>query len=243
MLEQYIDAVISQAEADTEADPEKEKEEGESDKTEEEGKVKGEGEKGEEEGHKSPEPEDEQDESLQAAERDGEKVEEESEKNEFKEEKEEDVALMPEIDLREALDTLIGELPESQAMTESLSPSWTIKVFCKAHELHCNCRDKLYHLVAGIFPRLLPEDLAILPPDLLCEIVQEASAGDTAAFRPELVSATIDQYLLELADKKKLTVDVFSKLVKAVPTETRENHDALFQVLEKLLNSGKLILI
>ena len=147
----------------------------------------------------------------------------------------------PVVDIKEVIDTLVTELPETQTMTEALTPSWTVNLFCEADQLQCDCRDRLFHMVARLLPRLVPEDLSLLPPELLCEIVQEASAGESPAFRPEVISATIDQYLLDLASQKRLSVDVFSKLVKVVPAETRENHDALFRVLETLLTSGMLI--
>ena len=146
----------------------------------------------------------------------------------------------PPLDLKEVVDTLISELPDTQTMAEALSPAWTVRLFHEADRLHCTTRDRLFQLVARLLPRLVPADLAQLPPELLCEIVQQAtSGGEGPAFKPELVSATIDQYLLDLAGQKRLSVDVFSKLVKVVPAETRDNHDALFQVLETLLTSGR----
>ena len=144
----------------------------------------------------------------------------------------------PSEDVKEVLDLLVTELPDTHQMAQTLSPAWTVRILCEADQLQCVCRDRLLHLAARMFPRLSPENLAMLSPELLCEIVQEAANEDKSTFRPDLVSATIDQYLLDLAGQNNLSVDVFSRLVRAVPPEARENHDILFQVLETLLQTA-----
>ena len=51
-------------------------------------------------------------------------------------------------------------------------------------------------------------------------------------------SQVIDNYMLEQARKDELSVETFSRMVQAVPNDSRENHDLIFEVLESLLKSG-----
>lgn len=48
----------------------------------------------------------------------------------------------------------------------------------------------------------------------------------------------VDTYLSEMASKDGLTVDVFTKMVEAVPRDHRTSHDTIFRTMEKLLKSG-----
>jgi len=76
-----------------------------------------------------------------------------------------------------------------------------------------------------------------MSPDLLCEIVG-AACSDEENPRPDVVCLVVDGFLSELAAKQQLTVELFTRMVDAVPEQYRDNHDTLFQVLETLLKSG-----
>ena len=53
------------------------------------------------------------------------------------------------------------------------------------------------------------------------------------------LSAAVDKYLLELAEKQELTVDVLCQLVSVLPVDKRSSHDILYKVVQTLLKSGK----
>ena len=55
------------------------------------------------------------------------------------------------------------------------------------------------------------------------------------------LSTAVDKYLLELAEKQELTVDVLCQLVSVLPVDKRSSHDILYKVVQTLLKSGKAI--
>ena len=50
--------------------------------------------------------------------------------------------------------------------------------------------------------------------------------------------AAVDNYLLELAEKQELTVDVLCQLVSALPADKRSSHDILYKVVQTMIKSG-----
>ncbi len=141
-------------------------------------------------------------------------------------------------DLGEVLDQLLLMFDGDTAFAESLGPHWVVRMLRLAQDLDCQCRPMLLRVSGTLLPRFQGKDLGSLPPELLQAVLAEASR-DPQHVDQDLVCCVIDGYLLELASKDELDVEVFEKLVAAVPADYRLNHDVLFEVLEKLLKSGE----
>ena len=100
----------------------------------------------------------------------------------------------------------------------------------------CSCRRFLVKIAADKLARLSPEDLCLVSPSVLHDIVLEAKADDTQA---ERACSLVDTYLGEMAKKGVLTAETFRLLANATPADVRRNHDNLYDVLEYVLKAGE----
>ena len=101
----------------------------------------------------------------------------------------------------------------------------------------CSCRRFLVKIAADMLTRLPAEDLCLVSPSILHDIVLEAKADDSQA---ERACNLVDTYLSEMAKKGVLTAETFRLLASATPADVRRSHDNLYEVLEYVLQAGEL---
>ncbi|KAK7110258.1 uncharacterized protein [Littorina saxatilis] len=140
------------------------------------------------------------------------------------------------VDLGVLLDTVLTTLPEDAYNLPSLTMEWLTKVLRISTAHGCSCRQFLVKIAADKLTRLSSEDLCIVSPSVLHDIVLEAKADDTQA---ERACALVDTYLGEMTKKGVLTAETFRLLASAAPPNMRKNHDNLYEVLEYVLRAEK----
>lgn len=140
------------------------------------------------------------------------------------------------VDLGQLLDTVLTTLPEEAYNVPSLTLEWLTKVLRIATARGCSCRRFLVKIAADMLTRLPAEELCLVSPSVLHDIVLEAKADDSQAERACIL---VDTYLAEMARKGVLTAETFRLLANATPADVRRNHDNLYEVLEYVLSSEK----
>ncbi|KAK7508503.1 hypothetical protein BaRGS_00000069 [Batillaria attramentaria] len=138
------------------------------------------------------------------------------------------------VELGQLLDTVLTTLPEEAYNVPSVTMEWLTKVLRIATARGCSCRRFLVKIAAEMLTRLPAEDLCLVSPSVLHDIVLEARADDT---QTERACNLVDTYLGEMARKGVLTAETFRLLANAAPADARRNHDNLYQVLEYVLKS------
>ncbi|XP_076435271.1 uncharacterized protein LOC143275103 isoform X2 [Babylonia areolata] len=139
-------------------------------------------------------------------------------------------------DLGQLLDRVLTALPEEAYNMPALTLDWLTKVLRIATARGCACRQFLVKIAADMLMRLPAEELCLVSPSILHDIVLEAKADDSQAQRACLL---VDTYLAEMAKKGVLTTETFRLLASATPADVRRNHDNLYEVLEYVLKSEK----
>ena len=151
-----------------------------------------------------------------------------------------DGEIIKDLEVAVTLDTLIAELPDNILLADCISPRWSLKVLKIAEANECSCTSQLRKLVSRVVHRLSSEELCQLSADVLAEIVCESCKEEQGGQR-QMACELVDTYLTELAARDNLDVETFNKMVAAIPNDYRFSHDTLFQVMEAMFNSGKLI--
>ena len=144
------------------------------------------------------------------------------------------------VDIGVVMDTLLLELPDVATLAETFMPKWTAVMLGLADQLGCRCRGFLLQIGAKLLYRFTPADWAQISPDLLADVIREASRSPLHVDAADTICTVVDGYLLQLAENDQLDVKVFNQMASSVPKEQRNCHDTLFKVLEKLLKSGEL---
>ncbi|KAL8613109.1 hypothetical protein ACOMHN_035050 [Nucella lapillus] len=150
----------------------------------------------------------------------------------------EESPIIPErvVDLGQLLDVVLTTLPEEAFIVPSLTLEWLTKTLRIATARGCSCRRFLVKIAADMLTRLPAEELCLVSPSVLHDIVLEAKADDSQA---ERACVLVDTYLSEMAKKGVLTAETFRLLANAAPSDIRRNHDNLYEVLEYVLKSEK----
>ena len=78
-------------------------------------------------------------------------------------------------ELAKVLDTLLLELPENAPLADTISPHWAARMLQTAQRTGCESRNLLLKLAARLLHKFSPADLSDMSPDLLAEILKEAS--------------------------------------------------------------------
>lgn len=137
-------------------------------------------------------------------------------------------------DLGQLLDNVLTTLPENAYNVPSVTMEWLTKVLRIATARGCSCRRFLVKIAAEMLTRLPPQNLCLVSPSVLHDIVLEARTDDS---QTERACNLVDTYLSEMSRKGVLTADTFRLLANAAPPDGRRNHDNLYQVLEHVLKS------
>ncbi|XP_071090302.1 uncharacterized protein [Haliotis cracherodii] len=141
------------------------------------------------------------------------------------------------VDISKVLDTILVVLPEEAYVVSEVTTEWVTKVLRIATARGCSCRELLVKIAGEMLNKLSPEDLCIISPSVLHDIVLESSRGD--GDHAEKACKLVDTYMSEMARKGVLTAETFKLLASAAPSGGRVSHDKMYEVLEYILKTEK----
>ncbi|XP_069140220.1 uncharacterized protein [Argopecten irradians] len=140
------------------------------------------------------------------------------------------------VDIGHVLDAVIMELPEEAFSDDVMTIDWITRAFKMATLRGCRCRRPLVKAAGEIMNKLAPDDLCIISPSLLRDIVQESCNDEGEA---ERACRIIDTYMAEMVRKGVLTGETFRLLASAAPDEARKSHDQLYGILEYVITAER----
>jgi len=143
-----------------------------------------------------------------------------------------------ELDIAQVLDAVLLELPDEAFFDDIVTLDWITKVFKVATARGCRCKRHLVKAAREIMNKLQPDDLCIISPSLLRDIVLESCTEEGQA---EKGCQIIDTYMSEMVRKGVLTAETYRLLGTATPVEARKSHDQLYHILDYVLTAGKII--
>lgn len=139
------------------------------------------------------------------------------------------------IDLSKILDQVILELPEEALYDDVITMDWLTKVLKMATSKNCVCRRSLVKAAGEMLNTLTSEDLCVVSPSLLHDIIIENCAND--ATQAEKSCSVVDAYMSEMVQKGILTAETYRLLATAIPGDVRSSHDKLYDILEYVLTA------
>ena len=140
-------------------------------------------------------------------------------------------------DTGKILDAILQELPEEAFQEDVVMTDWVTKVLKVATFHNCKCRRLLVRVAGDRLNSLSAEDLCIISPSVLKDIVSESCNGDTV--QGAKACQLVETYMNEMSRKGVLTAETFKTLVMAGPSGCRKSHDSLYGILEYVLTAGK----
>lgn len=140
-------------------------------------------------------------------------------------------------DTGKVLDNILSELPEEAFQEDIVTTDWVTKVLKVATALNCKCRRLLVRVAGDRLNSLSAEDLCIISPSVLKDIVSESYNGDSA--QGTKACQLVETYMNEMSRKGVLTAETYKTLVSAGPPESRKSHDTIYGILEYVLTAEK----
>jgi hypothetical protein len=141
-------------------------------------------------------------------------------------------------DIAKVLDSIITILPEDSLYSDVITIEWLTKVIRVATTHNCKCRKLLIKSAGELLSKLSAEDLCIISPSLLRDIVEESCSSENGQM--EKACRIVDTYMSEMVRKGVLTAETFKLLATVVPKDARSNHDQMYNILEYVLSAGML---
>ncbi|XP_045189123.2 uncharacterized protein LOC123546700 isoform X2 [Mercenaria mercenaria] len=140
-------------------------------------------------------------------------------------------------DTGKVFDAILNELPEEAFSEECVTTDWVTKAL-KFATLHgCKCRRTLVRVAGDRLNSLSADDLCIISPSVLKDIVSESCNGD--ASQGQKACQLVENYMNEMARKGVLTAETYKTLVTSGPPDSRKSHDSLYGILEYVLTAEK----
>ncbi|VDI28279.1 Hypothetical predicted protein [Mytilus galloprovincialis] len=138
------------------------------------------------------------------------------------------------LDIGHIIDSIVLEIPEDALYDDAVTMDWITKVLRIATGHGCACRRLLVKAAGEMLNRLSAEDLCIVSPSLLHDIVLETcnENGQT-----EKASNIVDTYMSEMVRKGVLTAETYKLLATALPSDAKTNQDHMYTILEYVLSS------
>lgn len=140
------------------------------------------------------------------------------------------------VDIGHVIDSIVMEIPEDALYDDAVTMDWITKVLRIATGHGCACRRLLVKAAGEMLNRLSAEDLCIVSPSLLHDIVLETCNENGQA---EKASNIVDTYMSEMVRKGVLTAETYKLLASALPSGAKTNQDHMYSILEYVLSSGK----
>lgn len=140
-------------------------------------------------------------------------------------------------DTGKVLDAILQELPEEAFQEEVVVTDWVTKVLKAATVHNCKCRRLLVRVAGDRLNSLSAEDLCIISPSVLKDIVSESCGGDAA--QGAKACQLVESYMNEMSRKGVLTAETYKTLITAGPPDSRKSHDSIYGILEYVLTAEK----
>lgn len=140
-------------------------------------------------------------------------------------------------DTGKVLDAILLEVSEETFQEDVVTTDWVTKVLKVATAHNCKCRRLLVRVAGDRLNSLSAEDLCIISPSVLRDIVSESCTGD--ASQSAKACQLVETYMNEMARKGVLTAETYKTLVTAGPPDSRKSHDSIYGILEYVLTAGK----
>lgn len=141
-------------------------------------------------------------------------------------------------DAGKVVDAIIGELSDDVFADDAITTDWITKVLKFATAHGCRCRPTLVRVAGERLNSLSADDLCIISPSVLRDIVSESCNGD--ASQGQRACLLMENYMNEMARKGVLTAETYRTLVTSGPNGSRKSHDSLYGILEYVLTAGKI---
>ncbi|KAH9513251.1 hypothetical protein Btru_034482 [Bulinus truncatus] len=145
----------------------------------------------------------------------------------------------PKYDDGHVLDKVLLALPEQAYRTQSITIEWLSKVLCLASAQSCQCKPLLVGLVQDLMHKLDPEDLCVMSPSVLHDVVQKSNDDKKIDHRVDQTCKLVDTYMNHLSSKGTLSAETFRLLASATSKSPRSSHDSLFNLLLNVLHTEK----
>lgn len=140
-------------------------------------------------------------------------------------------------DTGNVFDAILNELPEEAFSEDCVTTDWVTKALKFATLYGCKCRRALVRVAGDRLNSLSADDLCIISPSVLKDIVSESCNGDGS--QGQKVCQLVETYMNEMARKGVLTAETYKTLVTSGPPDCRKSHDSLYGILEYVLTAGK----
>ena len=139
-------------------------------------------------------------------------------------------------DTGKVLDAILNDLPEETFQDDNVTTDWITKVLKFATAHGCKCRPTLVRVAGERLGSLSADDLCIISPSVLKDIVTESCNGDSN--QGQKACQLMENYMNEMARRGVLTAETYKTLVTSGPNDTRKCHDSLYGILEYVLTAG-----
>lgn len=143
-------------------------------------------------------------------------------------------------DTGKVLDAILNDLPEEAFLEDNVTTDWITKVLKFATAHCCKCRPTLVRVAGDRLSSLSADDLCIISPSVLKDIVTESCNGDST--QGQKACQLMENYMNEMARKGVLTAETYKTLVTSGPPDSRKSHDSLYGILEYVLTAGMRLL-
>ncbi|GFS13215.1 root phototropism protein 2 [Elysia marginata] len=116
---------------------------------------------------------------------------------------------------------------------------------------NCACRGHLVRVAGEMLTHLGPEDLCVISPTVLHDIVtdvdqaqqkqESGGVSSSAGLHGERACKLVDTYMEQMVAKGALTSETFKMLSSATKNYPRPSYDSLFEVLLSVIKLGEII--
>lgn len=139
-------------------------------------------------------------------------------------------------DIGKVLDAILNELSDEAFLEDNISTDWITKVLKFATAHGCKCRPTLVRVAGERLSNLSPDDLCIISPSVLKDIVTESCHGDSS--QGQKACQLMENYMNEMTKRGVLTAETYKTLVTSGPNDSRKSQDSLYGILEYVLTAG-----
>lgn len=145
-------------------------------------------------------------------------------------------------DVKTILDTLVMAFEEPKIIGDSCFPEWLKYAIDYAYREDCDCKETLVDLAGGLLHRFNPNELRMLSPHVLGDVIEKSSAEPLHSSQMgKTLSSIVDKELLEKAQSGNLSNEDFLKLMKSLQAKENIDYDCVFAIVDCLLEKDSSI--
>lgn len=140
-------------------------------------------------------------------------------------------------DFGEIMDTILLELPKNAPLSTVIDKELLCLLYRLAVQLKCKCEGMLLNVVSKNLCTIPHQILVTMPTNDVVSIVEHSVNNNVIC--PTTLCEIVDRYLWERNKQKRITLEEFDAVVRAIPTSYRPQHDSLLLIAEKLFSGLK----